>query len=32
LNSYAVTYAVLLTHFLTHGSALGCELLGIQVK
>ncbi len=30
-RTYAVTYAVLLTHFLTHGSALGCELLGIQV-
>jgi hypothetical protein len=30
-QTYAVTYGVLLTHFLTHGSALGCELLGIQV-
>lgn len=30
-QTFAVTYGVLLTHFLTHGSALGCELLGIQV-
>ena len=30
-QTHAVTYGVLLTHFLTHGSALGCELLGMQV-
>lgn len=30
-KTFAVTYGVLLSHFLTHGSALGCDLLGMRV-